>query len=100
MDRYPVCQRPPASNWSAWPWNKQEVWGSARIAENRTERTAVPCAVFIESNGVGREPFLRARERGLRVVFVTRNVEHYLREPGMAEAFQFDIDEVLTCETN
>jgi cysteine synthase A len=58
--------------------------------------------VFVESNvsGSGFQSLRLADEQGLRVVFLTRGMDRYLRVPGAARIFDRHVAEVVHCETN
>ncbi len=57
---------------------------------------------MVESNmsGTGFQAIRIARQMGLTLVFITRDVNLYTAVPGAAELFRRHIDELVTCETN
>jgi biotin carboxylase len=57
---------------------------------------------MIETNmsGTGFQAFSIARDLGIELVFVTRDLGLYKEIPGVAELFETYISEFLTCETN
>lgn len=58
--------------------------------------------IMVETNmsGSGFQALRLAREMGVDVTFVTRDLELYRAVPGTARFFDEYVDEVLTCETN
>jgi biotin carboxylase len=57
---------------------------------------------FLESNlsGSGFQALRVARDMGLHVTFLTRDLERYLAVPGAASEFESCVDEYRFCETN